>query len=109
MTGNAPISFRDGRLYVSRAACNSFFGDSGAVALVRRGGDLLVLPVRHAAAGGYILKIRNSAGDRVITAPDFFRAEGLGERDVWDGPAGWSEDHAAVALHGFFFSKETRQ
>ena len=105
MTGNVPIGFRNGRLYVPCAACRSYFGDSEAVALLRRGGDLLVLPVRHAAAGGYILKIRNSAGDRVITAPDFFRAEGVDETQVWDGQADWSEDHAAVALYGFFSRK----
>ena len=39
--------------------------------------DLLILPVRHAAAGGYLLKLRNGAGDRVVNAPDFFREHGL--------------------------------
>lgn len=105
MTGTAPISFRDGRLYVSRAACDAYFCDSGSVALLRRGGDLLVLPVRHAAGGGYILKIRNSAGDRVITAPDFFLAEGIAETAMWNGAITWSDDRAALALHGFFADK----
>ncbi len=102
MTEEAVISFRDGRLYVSRATSESYFRGSSAVALLREGGDLLVLPVRHAAAGGYILKIRNSAGDRVVTAPDFFRTEGIAETVDWDGTARWSEERAALALHGFF-------
>ena len=39
----------------------------------------MILPVRHAAAGGYVLKLRNSAGDRVVHAPDFFREHHIDE------------------------------
>lgn len=106
MTDHAPISFRDGRLYVSREAYDQYFADTGSVALLRQDGDLLVLPVRNAAAGGYILKIRNSTGDRVVTAPDFFRGEGIGETAPWDGRVDWSESHAALALRGFFRVKQ---
>jgi hypothetical protein len=102
VTENAPIRFRDGRLYISREAYDTYFDGGGAVALLRNGSDLLVLPVRHAAAGGYILKIRNSAGDRVVTAPDFFQAGGITETGSWDGTMAWSKERAAVALYGFF-------
>ena len=99
---DAAISFRDGRLYIARAECEAHFGDGGSVALLRRGDDLLVLPVRHAAAGGYILKIRNSAGDRVVTAPHFFQAEGIADEATWEGAAIWRDECAALALQGFF-------
>ena len=102
MTEIAPICFRDGRLYVPRETSESYFAGSSAVALLRSGRDLLVLPVRQIAAGGYILKTRNSNGDRVVTAPDFFRAEGIEEMQSWAGEARWDDDRAALALHEFF-------
>jgi hypothetical protein len=101
MTADAPIVFREGRLYIARRVREQFLGGSGAVALLREGGDLLVLPVRG-TAGGYILKIRNSAGDAVITAPDFFRSSGLADDESWTGSFDWREDHAALTLRGFF-------
>lgn len=66
-----------GGLYMAAAVCERYFADADAVALVRRGGDLAVLPVRHAAGGGYLLKRRNKGGDRVVTAPEFFRSCGF--------------------------------
>ena len=98
----SPISFRDGRLYVPRDVSESYFAGSGSVALLRSGRDLLVLPVRHDAAGGYILKTRNLNGDRVVTAPDFFRVEGIDEVQSWAGEAHWDDNLAALALHEFF-------
>jgi hypothetical protein len=101
MTSDAPIAFCQGRLYIVRRVREQFLGGSGAVALLRDGGDLLVLPV-HGTAGGYILKIRNSAGDSVVTAPDFFRSSGLADDETWSGSFDWRDDHAALALRGFF-------
>ncbi len=46
---------------------------------------MLVLPVRYAASGGYVLKIRNAAGDRVVDAGDFFRDHGLDDGAEWEG------------------------
>ena len=101
MTVDTAISFREGRLYIARQVREQFLGGSGAVALLREGGDLLVLPVRG-TAGGYILKVRNSAGDSVITAPDFFRSSGLADGETWTGSFDWRDDHAALALRSFF-------
>jgi hypothetical protein len=105
LTAEAPVSFRGGRLYLSADACARHFPGSQSVALLRRDGDLLVLPVRQAAAGGYILKQRNGAGDRVVDAPDFFRGEGVADTLVWCEAADWSEADAALALLNFFVHK----
>lgn len=105
MTVGPPISFRDGRLYISFAASERYFAGSGSVALLRDGADLLVLPVRHAAAGGYILKMRNSAGDQVVTAPAFFDAQGATNTVGWSGAMSWREDRGALALHDFFSAR----
>ncbi len=81
----APVHFRDGRLYIDREASEQFLGASGTVILLRQEDDLMVLPVRHAASGGYVLKIRNAAGDRVVSAADFFRDQGLSDDAAWQG------------------------
>jgi hypothetical protein len=86
----ATVTVKRGSLYIARALYDRFFAGVEAVILLRRGDDLLILPVRHAAAGGYLLKLRNSAGDRVVQAGDFFQTHGIGDeaeltlRVVWD-------------------------
>ena len=105
MTDASPIVLREGRLYFTREVCERHLAGSNAVALIRAGTDLVILPVRHAAGGGYLLKLRTSAGERVAAAPDFFRAEGLGDDVVWSGQAVWQENRAAFVLHNFFLCK----
>ena len=105
MTQAAPVLFRKGRLYFTREACERHFPGSGAVALIRAGPDLLILPVRHAASGGYLLKLRTSAGERVAAVPDFFRAEGMDDDAVWSGQSSWEQERAALVLHDFFLCK----
>jgi hypothetical protein len=69
---------------------------------LRQEADLLVLPVRHAASGGYIMKIRNAAGDRVINGADFFRDQGLDDQAEWAGDFAWCERSGGLRLYEFF-------
>lgn len=94
MTGQ--IELRRGSLYLERDLYERHFAGLDAVILLRRDEDLLVLPVRHAAAGGYLLKIRNSAGDRVVHAADFFRAHGVGDAAQLSLPVQWDPSSAAL-------------
>jgi hypothetical protein len=94
----APLGFRRGRLYLAAETYERYFPGIGTVILLRRERDLLVLPVRHAAAGGYVMKQRNAAGDRVIDGADFFRDHGLGENIEWHGEHGWCEASGGLRL-----------
>jgi hydrogenase maturation protease len=96
------LRIEQGRLYLSRAAFERHFAGGGGVVLLRNADDLMILPVRQAQAGGYLAKIRNSAGDRVVSAPDFFRAQSVAEERRWAGHSAWSEEHAALICPGFF-------
>jgi hypothetical protein len=96
------VHFREGRLYFTCGAFERFLAGSGGVVLLREAGDLLVLPVRNAAAGGFIPKIRNAAGDRVVNAAEFFRAQGVEENTSWPGAMHWNEPRAALILCDFF-------
>jgi hydrogenase maturation protease len=66
------------------------------VALLRRDDDLVILPLRSALAGGYLVKIRNSAGDRVVNAPDFFSANGFNSPTSIELAVEWTDDDAAL-------------
>ena len=94
------LLIRHGALYLSAAACEQYFSNIDAVALVQRGGALVVLPVRYAAAGGYLLKRRNRRGDRVVSAPDFFRACGFDDDAAVALEARWDDRQAALVASG---------
>jgi len=100
--GSASVTLKRGSLYLSREVYDLYFSGLEAIILLRREDDLLILPVRHAAAGGYLLKLRNGAGDRVVNAPDFFRAHGIDDAIERDLPVVWAAQSAALAAAGVF-------
>jgi hydrogenase maturation protease len=90
------VTLRCGSLYLSAALCDRYFAGLESVILLRRDDELLILPVRHAAAGGYLLKRRNQAGDRVVNAPDFFREQGVCEERELCTEVSWSSERGAL-------------
>jgi len=100
----APLQvwLRQRRLYMARTAYDTHFGGGASVILLRQGADLLVLPVRHAASGGYVLKIRNAAGDRVVDAGDYFRDQGLADNAEWQAAYSWCDKAAGLQLYEVF-------
>lgn len=92
------VIIKDGSLYLSSDVCKRFFDDLHSVVMLRRGEDLCILPVRHAAAGGYLLKLRNMAGDRVVHAPDFFRESDFPAHVRTEFTAEWSDTHGALII-----------
>ncbi|MEP6966612.1 MAG: hypothetical protein ABI906_00895 [Pseudomonadota bacterium] len=98
------VILRGGGLYLTRELCDRYFAGLESVILLRRDDDLLILPVRHAAAGGYLLKLRNSAGDRVINASDFFRAQGIDDDGARAASVEWSSERGALVAPSVFVS-----
>jgi hypothetical protein len=92
------ICIRGGGLYMSAVVCDRYFAGVEAVVLLRPDDDVVVLPVRHAAAGGYLLKRRNAAGDRVVFAPEFFLSHGLGDDVNGEFAAHWDDNRAALVV-----------
>jgi hypothetical protein len=91
-----------GSLHLPAAVYGRYFAGLESVVLLRRNDDLVILPVRHAAAGGYLLKRRNALGDRVVHAGDFFREQGL--EDAMDRPltVAWESELAGLRASGVF-------
>lgn len=80
---------------------NLLLGTEGVV-LLRKERDFLLLPVRHAAAGGYVIKMLNASGDRIVSAQDFFRAQGIDDDAVLEITMDWSDEHHALIAEGLF-------
>ena len=102
MSSRAIVTVKRGSLYLSRELCDRYFHNLEGIVLLRRDADLMILPVRHAAAGGYFIKVCNAAGDRVVTAPDFFRDHGLGDEVERQAPVTWETARAALVAIGAF-------
>ena len=95
------VILRRGSLFFSRGDYDRFFPGVDSVVLLRDGSTLLVLPVMQ-AAGGYLLKQRNLAGDRVAHAAGFFRENGIPDEVERVSAAEWSVERAALVAGGFF-------
>lgn len=92
------VALRDGAIYLPAALCAACFDGVTAVVVQISQGQVTILPVRHAASGGCLLKIRNAAGDRVAFAPDVFEANGLRHWQAEALPARWSAERAALII-----------
>ena len=92
----ASIVLKRGALHIDHAIYDRYLAGLSTVILLRRENDLLVLPVRHAAAGGYLLKVRNAAGDRVVDAVDFFREHGRFDAAEQQLAILWSTESAGL-------------
>ncbi len=92
------VTLKRSALHLPAALCARHFSGCEGVILQWRAPELLIMPVRHAAAGGYLLKQRNRAGDRVIQAADFFHDHGLDGESERAVVGCWRPDVAALAL-----------
>ncbi len=96
------VTVRRGALHFTREIYERFFSTLDNVILLRDGSDLMVLPVRHQASGGYVIKLRTRAGDRIVTAADFFRDNGIEDSIEMTLPATWSDERAALVVRNAF-------
>ncbi|MCH9806657.1 MAG: hypothetical protein K0U74_02905 [Alphaproteobacteria bacterium] len=95
---SAVVSVARGGVYISADTYARYFNGVDAVALIVRDKHLHIMPVMHMASGGALLKIRNAAGDRVVSAPDLFAAYNLDDWAADEVEATWSSEHAALTI-----------
>lgn len=100
-TESVPITLTRGSLHVPREVCERFFARSPSVALLARDGRVLLVPLAADSAGGLLLKLRNSRGDRVVLAQEFLRQHGFEEGFApCELTAHWRPEAAALELQG---------
>ena len=102
MTNGCVLVVRRGALHLTRKVYERFFDRLDNVVLLRDGGDLVILPVRHQAAGGYVIKLRSGAGDRAVVAADFFRDNGVDDDVQLTLSAAWDDARSALIATGAF-------
>lgn len=102
MTAAPLLTIRRAALHFSAETYERYFADLSSIVLLRDGDDLLVLPVRLGAGGGYVIKQRNGVGDRTVDAADFFRDNGIDDAVSLTMPAVWSDDRAALVVQNVF-------
>jgi len=90
------IAVKEGTIYLPRAVVDTYFNGIDAVIVLIREGELLVVPVHQATAGGCLLKVRNAAGDRVVQARDVFQDGGLLDFATDALAVGWRADKGAL-------------
>ena len=96
-----PLWTARANFYLSRELCAAHFPDAVSVALLKRGEDVLIVPLAPHSAGGLLLKQRNARGDRVIHAQEFFREHGFAEDREAESPAAdWDPAAAALVVRG---------
>jgi hypothetical protein len=91
-----------GRIYLDRDLYDRYFRGIESAVLLADGRDLLILPVASVASGGYLMKLRNSRGDRVIDAADTLRENGLEEAREHTPAVRWSALQAALRVPALF-------
>jgi len=96
ITTLATVRIRGGNLYVDSAMCKRFFPGIETIALLKNEHGFLLMPLHSHASGGRLLKLRNTAGDRVVTATDFLQDCGLDEGIDNSYAATWKSDDAAL-------------
>ena len=85
-----------GSVRLPAALVDTYFPGVDAVAVLIDDAMLRILPIRHVAAGGCLLKRCNLAGDCVAAAFDAFESRGLGGWERAGLPVRWSSRDAAL-------------
>ncbi len=90
-----------GRIVVPRETYDLYLAASSSAALIERDSRVYLLPLSGPVAGGLLLKQRNLHGDRVMLAPDFLAAYGVGEFAVErEFAVRWVADAGALWIEG---------
>lgn len=93
----ARVRFAAGSIHLPAALAERHFADACGVIVLVRQGDVLMMPVRRVETGGYLLKRRNAAGDRVAVISDVLADHGLEALEGEFG-CGWDEAQGALVV-----------
>lgn len=94
----ACLHIRNGNFYLNASLYEQYFPKLHSVILMKKDRTLLILPVVNTGAGGLLLKIRNSQGDRVIHAQEFCRVYGIDEHFDQKVSVFWDEKSAGLRI-----------
>lgn len=97
-TAQDEIRLRGGSLYLDAALCARYLDGIQAVALWRDEGGAYLIPLTMVGTGGYLLKIRNARGDRVVDCPEFVTQLGFSAEAESVLRVCWDAERYALAI-----------
>ncbi len=92
------IRIDKGNLYLDAETYSLYFAGHETIALLQRENGFFILPVHNQASGGRLMKLRNSKGDRVITATDFLEQCSIGYDHEVLCSAKWDSNLSALFI-----------
>jgi hydrogenase maturation protease len=100
MSSSEPVTIhiRNKSVYLENSVCETYFKNLDGIVLQIRESKLIIMPIRQSGAGGLLLKILNSDGDRIINAHEFFRENGLDEKMDKTVSALWDSAQAGLVV-----------
>lgn len=97
-TAQHNIRIANGNLYLENSLYETYFHSIDSVIILNKPPEILIMPVQQAGAGGLLMKIRNSAGDRVVSISEFLENYAFDLRDERVVPVVWSSSDAALVF-----------
>ncbi|MEM6785931.1 MAG: hydrogenase maturation protease [Myxococcota bacterium] len=97
--GRAPtyVELHQGSLRIGAEAYRRYFESREAALFMVRDDRLHLIPVAP-MSGGVLLKQRTAAGDRVVDAGEFLRAQGWDDQGAHRCPAAWDSELGALVI-----------
>ena len=92
------IHMRGGSLYLDAALCARYFDGIQAVALLCDEDGGYLIPLTMVGTGGYLLKIRNARGDRVVHCPEFIELLGCPQEIESVLEVRWDAERYALSI-----------
>ena len=93
------IKIARGNIYIPRETHAAYLKNIEAVALLPHENGVLLIPLVINSAGGWLLKIKNLNGDRIVHAQEFFRYNGYLEDFVERSyRVRWESERAALLI-----------
>jgi hypothetical protein len=95
------VNIACGNIYIPHETFETYLKGIEAVALLPHNDGILIFPLIQESAGGLLLKMRNSQGDRIVHAQEFFRNNNYVE-EFQERPCDvrWLSDRAALLIVG---------
>ena len=94
---NNTVAIKRNNIYLPADVYHTYFSGIETVILLKETDTIIVMPIQGTMYGGLLLKIINSQGDRVVSAYDFLKFNGLSDLEL-SGDCYWNKDKMGLAI-----------
>jgi len=91
------IILKNGNLYIDSDVYDTYFNSADSVVLIHRESNYFLMPVQQ-MAGGLLMKIINTKGDRVVNAIEFLQHNKVDSNEARTIEVKWDQNYSALSL-----------